>query len=219
MPGLGVSKTDKDLVSGAPACYGRRSGEGVWIPSSQRNLWLRYFIGERVSARFDNKRELGTVYGVPALVAKQRVKSEGRNKAEARIALGLGFRSSDFGTQPSFGLRTSACGLQPYLTPLLLRRSGGSRRASGGRLDQSERRIHPAARRSRKSEVRRGPKIIRGRRFLTSGPINRRDAKSAERETFPSIFSLHCYSLSCSLAARNPGTTPKDRIMARQNHK
>ena len=83
------------------------------------------------------------------------------------------------------------------------------------------------------------------------------DYCSAERETFPSIFSLHCnsrscsqaamnfdhglhrffisvpsvvnfgcglaalycYSLSCSQAARNPCATPKDRIMARQNHK
>jgi len=38
-------------------------------------------------------------------------------KAETRIALGLGFRSSDFGTRPSFGPRTSAFGLQ-MLPPL-----------------------------------------------------------------------------------------------------
>ena len=33
-------------------------------------------------------------------------------KAEARIALGSGFRSSDFGTQPSFGPRVPAFGFQ-----------------------------------------------------------------------------------------------------------
>ncbi len=78
-----------------------------------------------------------------------KVKSEGRNpKAEARIALGLGFRSSNFGTRPSFGPRPSDFGLQSYLTPRPLRgrrRGGGSRRASGGRLGQSRRQIHPAA--------------------------------------------------------------------------
>ena len=33
-------------------------------------------------------------------------------KAEARIALGSGFRSSDFGTRPSFGPRVPAFGFQ-----------------------------------------------------------------------------------------------------------
>ena len=78
-----------------------------------------------------------------------KVKSEGRNpKAEARIALGLGFRSSNFGTRPSFGPRTSGFGLQSYLSPTLSSRGGrgGSSRASGGRLCQSERRIYPAFR-------------------------------------------------------------------------
>ena len=57
--------------------------------------------------------------------AHSRVKSEGRrSKAERspkpeprrpkqmRTALGVGFRSSDFGTRPSFGLRPSGFGLQ-----------------------------------------------------------------------------------------------------------
>ena len=66
-----------------------------------------------------------------------------------------------------------------------------------------------AARRSRKSVVRRGPKVIRGRRFLSSGPFNRRDAKSAERETFPSIFSLHCHSRDCSQPAKKRRGLPR----------
>ena len=37
---------------------------------------------------------------------------EGRKKAEARIALGIGFRYSDFGPRPSFGPRVSAFGFQ-----------------------------------------------------------------------------------------------------------
>ena len=45
----------------------------------------------------------------------RRPKVEGRNpKAETRTALGLRFRSSDFGTRPSFGPRTSGFGLQSY---------------------------------------------------------------------------------------------------------
>jgi len=72
-----------------------------------------------------------------------RVKSEGRRpkegrnpKAEARIALSLGFRLSDFGTRPSFGPRPSGFGLQTYLTPLpsplLLWKRGESTRAKAG---------------------------------------------------------------------------------------
>ena len=38
---------------------------------------------------------------------------------EARIALGLGLRSSDFGTRPSFGPRTSGFVLHNYLSPTL----------------------------------------------------------------------------------------------------
>ena len=46
---------------------------------------------------------------------------EGRNpKVEARTALGLRFRSSDFGTRPSFGLRPSGFGLQSYSRPDLI---------------------------------------------------------------------------------------------------
>ena len=41
-----------------------------------------------------------------------------RVKSEGRIALGLGFRTWDFGSRPSFGPRTSGFGLQSYLTPL-----------------------------------------------------------------------------------------------------
>ena len=47
----------------------------------------------------------------------QRGKSEGRKKAETRIALGTGFRSSDSGTRPSFA--SSGFGLRSYLTPAL----------------------------------------------------------------------------------------------------
>ena len=61
-----------------------------------------------------------------------RVKSEGRKKAEARTALGLRFRSSDFGTRPSFGPRPSNL---PLPSPLLPRRRGGS---SGGRADDRQ---------------------------------------------------------------------------------
>ena len=58
------------------------------------------------------------------LVVATRVKSEGRKKAEARIALDRGFRSSDFGTRPSFGPRISGFGLQSYLSPALASKGG-----------------------------------------------------------------------------------------------
>ena len=113
--------------------------------------------------------------------------------------------------------------------PLLLWRRGGSTRAprrAGRPIGTPDSFKQPGGAgnpkvegRRPKPEARRGARFFRGRRFLSSGPFNRRDAKSAERETFPSIFSLHCYSQSCSQAARNPCATPKDRIMARQNHK
>ena len=50
--------------------------------------------------------------------AERRPKPEGRNpKVEARIARDLGFRSSDFGTRPSFGLRASGFGLRSQVAP------------------------------------------------------------------------------------------------------
>ena len=55
----------------------------------------------------------------------ERRPKEGRNPmAETRIALGRGFRPSDFGTRPSFGPRTSGFGLQSYL-PLSSRGAEG----------------------------------------------------------------------------------------------
>ena len=55
----------------------------------------------------------------------------------------------------------------------------------------------------KKAEIRNpksagGAKFFRGRRFLSSSPFNRRDAKSAEKETFPSIFSPLFASLRLS---------------------
>ena len=96
-----------------------------------------------------------------------------------------------FSLAPSEGERVARCRLS--------RGFGSNRRDAMG-----------TARRSRKSEVRRGgAKFIRGRRFLSSGPFNRRDAKSAERETFPSIFSLHCHSRDCSQPAKKRRGLPR----------
>ena len=62
----------------------------------------------------EKRSEPGASRGAPSAA----LKSEGRNpKAEARTALGLGFRYSDFGTRPSFGPRVSAFGFQLGLRP------------------------------------------------------------------------------------------------------
>ena len=84
-------------------------------------------------------------------------------------------------------------------------------------LRRRERLSFCAGRRSRKSTIRRPQGKARSyfvrRRFLSSGPFNRRDAKSAERETFLSSFSLHCYRPNCSQTARKPNRRPADRKM------
>jgi hypothetical protein len=47
--------------------------------ADETGLQRGYFTGERVSVRFDNKRRLGAVYGVPALAGKV-VSLEGGSK-------------------------------------------------------------------------------------------------------------------------------------------
>ena len=68
--------------------------------------------GERGLRRFHSAGVLSLIPSRPGSNS-----SLSRKKAETRIALGLGFRSSDFGLRPSFGPRTSAFGLQ-MLPPL-----------------------------------------------------------------------------------------------------
>ena len=59
--------------------------------------------------------------GVNESSQSQELAGQIRNpKVEARTALGLRFRTSDFGIRPSFGLRSSDFGLQSYSRPDLI---------------------------------------------------------------------------------------------------
>jgi len=93
--------------------------------------------------------------------------------------------------------------------PLLPRRRGGRSRAAFTRVKSGGR---------RPVQIRIDLKNGTGDQ-LSGGELNRRDAKSAEKRCWGRFPALHCYSQSCSPVARNPCATPKDRIMARQNHK